>query len=234
MEVEAEPARPRPRLRRGQRRHQDEPQLRRARRHPHLHLAHPRTGQAQGRQLAAGQRGLLALPRPRGRHRARHRWHPGRGCTARSSCAAAGDLLPDQQFTIVFNDMTINNLTAGPDFQATVGERVEIIMITHGEYYHTFHVHGHRWADNRTGLLEGPDDPSRVIDTKITGPGRLLRLPDRRRRRRRGRRVDVPLPCPEPLGHGDGRAPPDRRTLMGRFPAMMVMAGTHGSRSWPD
>ncbi|BDH13766.1 multicopper oxidase domain-containing protein [Streptomyces hygroscopicus] len=82
----------------------------------------------------------------------------------------AGDPLPDRQFTIVFNDMTINNLPAGPDFRATVGERIEIIMITHGEYYHTFHVHGHRWADNRTGLLEGPDDPSRVIDTKITGP----------------------------------------------------------------
>ncbi|MET8678648.1 multicopper oxidase domain-containing protein [Streptomyces sp. NPDC004647] len=83
-----------------------------------------------------------------------------------------GDILPDKQFTIVFNDMTINNRTAGhtPDFTATVGDRVEIIMITHGEYYHTFHVHGHRWADNRTGLLQGPDDPSRVIDTKITGP----------------------------------------------------------------
>ncbi|MFH8568492.1 multicopper oxidase domain-containing protein [Streptomyces sp. NPDC017993] len=82
----------------------------------------------------------------------------------------AGDTLPDKQFTIVFNDMTINNLKTGPDFKATVGERVEIIMITHGEYYHTFHVHGHRWADNRTGLLQGPDDPSRIIDNKITGP----------------------------------------------------------------
>ncbi|WP_052866594.1 multicopper oxidase domain-containing protein [Streptomyces niger] len=83
-----------------------------------------------------------------------------------------GDVLPDpdRRFTIVFNDMTINNLPKGPDFKATVGDRVEIIMITHGEYYHTFHVHGHRWADNRTGLLEGPDDPSRIIDNKITGP----------------------------------------------------------------
>ncbi|MFG3094127.1 multicopper oxidase domain-containing protein [Streptomyces sp. NPDC048202] len=83
-----------------------------------------------------------------------------------------GDILPDKQFTIVFNDMTINNRTAGetPDFEATVGDRVEIIMITHGEYYHTFHMHGHRWADNRTGLLTGPDDPSRIVDNKITGP----------------------------------------------------------------
>ncbi len=83
-----------------------------------------------------------------------------------------GDILPDKQFTIVFNDMTINNKSGSeaPNFETTVGERVEIIMITHGEFYHTFHMHGHRWADNRTGLLTGPDDPSRVIDTKITGP----------------------------------------------------------------
>ncbi|MFJ2554694.1 MULTISPECIES: multicopper oxidase domain-containing protein [unclassified Streptomyces] len=83
-----------------------------------------------------------------------------------------GDILPDKQFTIVFNDMTINNKPGAesPNFEATVGDRVEIIMITHGEFYHTFHVHGHRWADNRTGLLTGPDDPSRVIDNKITGP----------------------------------------------------------------
>ncbi len=83
-----------------------------------------------------------------------------------------GDILPDKQFTIVFNDMTINNKTGteAPNFEATVGDRVEIIMITHGEFYHTFHIHGHRWADNRTGLLTGPDDPSRVVDNKITGP----------------------------------------------------------------
>jgi FtsP/CotA-like multicopper oxidase with cupredoxin domain len=82
------------------------------------------------------------------------------------------DILPDKQFTIVFNDMTINNRPAAdpPNFLATVGDRVEIIMITHGEFYHTFHMHGHRWADNRTGLLAGPEDVSRVIDNKITGP----------------------------------------------------------------
>ncbi|MFI5808231.1 multicopper oxidase domain-containing protein [Streptomyces sp. NPDC051561] len=83
-----------------------------------------------------------------------------------------GDLLPDKTFTIVFNDMSINNSPAhqSPDFEATVGERLEVVMITHGEYYHTFHIHGHRWADNRTGLLTGPTDPSRIVDNKITGP----------------------------------------------------------------
>ncbi|MGW1651397.1 multicopper oxidase domain-containing protein [Streptomyces atratus] len=83
-----------------------------------------------------------------------------------------GDILPDKTITIVFNDMTINNKAAheAPDFEATVGDRLEVVMITHGDFYHTFHIHGHRWADNRTGLLTGPDDPSRVIDTKIVGP----------------------------------------------------------------
>ncbi len=83
-----------------------------------------------------------------------------------------GDILPDKTHTIVFNDMTINNKPGhqSPNFEATVGDRVEFVMITHGEYYHTFHVHGHRWADNRTGLLTGPDDPSQVIDNKIVGP----------------------------------------------------------------
>jgi FtsP/CotA-like multicopper oxidase with cupredoxin domain len=84
-----------------------------------------------------------------------------------------GDVLPDRTYTIVFNDMSINNKPthSGPDFEATVGDRVEFVMITHGEYYHTFHLHGHRWADNRTGMLTGPDDPSQVIDNKIVGPG---------------------------------------------------------------
>lgn len=83
-----------------------------------------------------------------------------------------GDPLPDKTITIVFNDMLVNNQPAdkSPDFEATVGDRLEIISITHGELYHTFHVHGHRWANNRTGILTGPDDPSQVIDNKITGP----------------------------------------------------------------
>ncbi|MFF8782022.1 multicopper oxidase domain-containing protein [Streptomyces sp. NPDC015140] len=83
-----------------------------------------------------------------------------------------GDVLPDATHTIVFNDMLINNQKphTGPNFEATVGDRVEIVMITHGEYYHTFHMHGHRWADNRTGMLTGPEDPTQVIDNKITGP----------------------------------------------------------------
>jgi FtsP/CotA-like multicopper oxidase with cupredoxin domain len=81
-----------------------------------------------------------------------------------------GDLLPDRTFTVVFNDMQINNLAMGPDLKATVGDRVEFVSITHGEFYHTFHQHGHRWADNRTGLITSAGDTSPLIDTKIVGP----------------------------------------------------------------
>jgi FtsP/CotA-like multicopper oxidase with cupredoxin domain len=84
-----------------------------------------------------------------------------------------GDVLPDRQFTVVFNDMTINNRTGAdvPELTAKLGERVEFVVITHGDFFHTFHVHGHRWADNRTGLLEHQKDTTRIIDTRTTGPG---------------------------------------------------------------
>ena len=84
-----------------------------------------------------------------------------------------GDVLPDRQYTIVFNGMTINNKVApeAPIFEARLGERVEFIAIGHGNNSHTFHLHGHRWADNRTGLLSGPDDPTPVVDNKDLNPG---------------------------------------------------------------
>ena len=84
-----------------------------------------------------------------------------------------GDVLPDKQFTVVFNDMTINNHVAPhvPIFQARLGERVEFIAIGHGNSLHTFHMHAHRWMDNRTGMREGPHDASRVIDNKDLNPG---------------------------------------------------------------
>lgn len=87
-----------------------------------------------------------------------------------------GDPLPDKQFTIVFNDMTINNHTGRdgddtPTFTARLGERCEVVMLTHGDFFHTFHLHGHRWADNRTGILADHKDTSRIIDNKTVGPG---------------------------------------------------------------
>jgi FtsP/CotA-like multicopper oxidase with cupredoxin domain len=84
-----------------------------------------------------------------------------------------GDVLPDKQFTAVFNGMTINNRMAPdtPMFEANLGERVEFIAIGHGDLFHTFHLHAHRWANNRTGIVSGPDDPVQVMDNKDLNPG---------------------------------------------------------------
>ncbi|WP_264029283.1 multicopper oxidase domain-containing protein [Cellulosimicrobium sp. SH8] len=84
-----------------------------------------------------------------------------------------GDVLPQKQFTMVFNDMTINNKVAPatPMFEAKLGERVEFICIGHGNQLHTFHLHAHRWANNRTGLLADQYDPSQVVDNRDLNPG---------------------------------------------------------------
>jgi FtsP/CotA-like multicopper oxidase with cupredoxin domain len=55
--------------------------------------------------------------------------------------------------------------------RANQGERVEFVVITHGDLIHTFHLHGHRWAANRTGIPAASDDPVSVIDNVTSGPG---------------------------------------------------------------
>lgn len=84
-----------------------------------------------------------------------------------------GDILPDRQFTVVFNGMLINNKIAPhtPMFEANHGETVEFICIGHGDMFHTFHLHAHRWANTRTGYLEGPRDSAQVIDNRDLNGG---------------------------------------------------------------
>ena len=84
-----------------------------------------------------------------------------------------GDPLPDRKpIVLVMNDISFNNRIAPrtPMPKVNLGERVEFVVIGHGELFHTFHLHGHRWADNRGGFLTGPDDSSRIIDIKTVGP----------------------------------------------------------------
>lgn len=50
------------------------------------------------------------------------------------------------------------------------GERVEFVVVGVGDEFHTFHLHGHTWVDNRTGLLTSPADETRLIDAKTIGP----------------------------------------------------------------
>jgi FtsP/CotA-like multicopper oxidase with cupredoxin domain len=48
-----------------------------------------------------------------------------------------------------------------PTFETSVGDRVRFRIYAIDDFFHTFHIHGHRWTD--------PDGT--VIDTKTLGPG---------------------------------------------------------------
>jgi FtsP/CotA-like multicopper oxidase with cupredoxin domain len=84
-----------------------------------------------------------------------------------------GDPLPDRRRTLVMANTTFNLKTAPntPTIRANLGDRVEFIVMTHGELFHTFHLHGHRWADTRTGTITGPDNDVALIDNFPQGPG---------------------------------------------------------------
>ena len=84
----------------------------------------------------------------------------------------ADDPRPDKPpFVVVFKGRMINLKKAPrtPVFSANEGQRVEFVVITHGELFHTFHLHGHRWVDNRTGTTSGPTTDA-VIDNRSVGP----------------------------------------------------------------
>ena len=85
----------------------------------------------------------------------------------------AGDPLPDKRFVAVMSDVNFNLKRAPhtPVFKANQGQRVEFVIITHGDLMHTFHLHGHRWADTRTGMPDSISDDPTIIDNKTSGPG---------------------------------------------------------------
>jgi len=78
-----------------------------------------------------------------------------------------------------------------PVFHAKVGELVQWDVIAIGEDHHTFHVHGHRWAE--------PDHTAR--DTKTIGPAESFRV----RWREKDRHVALPLPRRGTYGTGHDR-----------------------------
>ena len=96
-----------------------------------------------------------------------------------------GDLKPVRTHTVVMGDRTSLNLrrypatdtcrsdkpVAGPTcFVSRRGERTEFLVIGIGNDFHTFHLHGHNWADNRTGMLVSQADETALIDNKTVGP----------------------------------------------------------------
>ena len=80
---------------------------------------------------------------------------------------------PDREFVVYLESqqgfMTINGrafVGNTPVFRARVGETVQWDVLTLGDEFHTFHVHGHRW---RT-----PDGA--VRDTQVVGPAESYKI----------------------------------------------------------
>lgn len=85
----------------------------------------------------------------------------------------AGDPLPESDPIVLVmqgNSFNLKKAPKTPMPKVKLGERVEFVVITHGELFHTFHLHGHRWVDTRTGVASSIEDTARLIDTKTAGP----------------------------------------------------------------
>ena len=84
-----------------------------------------------------------------------------------------GDPKPEHTFVVPMGPDVSLGLRRHPDtpeYVAREGERVEFVAIGLGDGFHTFHLHGHNWANNRTGMLVGPADETALIDNKTIGP----------------------------------------------------------------
>jgi FtsP/CotA-like multicopper oxidase with cupredoxin domain len=85
----------------------------------------------------------------------------------------AGDSRPDvPTFVVAMGDnFTLDYQTYPdtPNFTATEGQRVEFLVYAWGNETHAFHLHGHSWADNRTGLFQASSDTP-AIDNKTIAP----------------------------------------------------------------
>lgn len=93
----------------------------------------------------------------------------------------AGEARPDREFFLTFHSLEppitglkesfscINgHAYAGntPTLEAKVGERVAFHFFGLDNFFHTFHLHGHRWVE--------PD--GRIIDTKTFGPAESFKI----------------------------------------------------------
>jgi FtsP/CotA-like multicopper oxidase with cupredoxin domain len=83
-----------------------------------------------------------------------------------------GERLPDHENVVVLQAMngfmTIDGrafVGNTPVFHARVGDLVQWDVITMGDDFHTFHVHGHRWMSHGT-----------PIDTETVGPAESFRI----------------------------------------------------------
>ena len=89
------------------------------------------------------------------------------------SIRAPGEPVPDREFVVYLSShlgfMTIDGrafVGNTPVFHARVGELVQWDVLSIGDDFHTFHVHGHRWVQ--------PDGTPR--DTQVVGPAESFAL----------------------------------------------------------
>jgi FtsP/CotA-like multicopper oxidase with cupredoxin domain len=89
------------------------------------------------------------------------------------SILAPGEKAPDREFVVYLESqqgfMTINGrafVGNTPVFRARVGETVQWDVLSLGDDFHTFHVHGHRW--------QTPDGA--VRDTQVIGPAESYKI----------------------------------------------------------
>lgn len=96
----------------------------------------------------------------------------------------ATDVKPAHTYVVGFGPDTTINLRDFPDcpnpaapvpgptcFVAKVGELTEFVVIGFGDDFHTFHVHGHNWANTRNGLITNPADLDvPLLDNRTVGP----------------------------------------------------------------
>ena len=89
------------------------------------------------------------------------------------SILGPGERAPDHEFVVYLEShqgfMTIDGrafVGNTPVFRARVGETVQWDVLSLGDDFHTFHVHGHRWTT--------PDGAAR--DTQVVGPAESYRI----------------------------------------------------------
>ena len=118
------------------------------------------------------------------------------GLYGMSSILGKHEKRPDREFVVSLDSMrgfmTINGrafLGNTPVFRSRVGDRVRWDVMTLGDDFHTFHVHGHRWLRGRRAGRRPHDRAGRELHGDLAGT--------------RARRVVLPLPRGGPH---DGRA----------------------------
>jgi FtsP/CotA-like multicopper oxidase with cupredoxin domain len=77
----------------------------------------------------------------------------------------------DQRFSCVNGRAYTGNT---PTLRARVGQRVAFHVIALDDDFHTFHIHGHRWADTSGHGTQGNPGAAGSLDTKTLGPGESL------------------------------------------------------------